>query len=97
MTAPELIQEIESVGGVLMLKGTRIRYKLPEDAALMVEALRQCRDEVFRILRERERPEGCYIHQAQTTWWIRADGSQVCGRCHPNPYAVALEETAQSA
>lgn len=95
MTAPELIQKIEAVGGVLALKDARIRYELPEDAAPMIEVLRQCRDEVFRILRERERPEGCYIHQAQTIWWTRVDGSQVCGKCHPDPYAVALEETAQ--
>jgi hypothetical protein len=33
MTAPELIQKIEAVGGILTLKGARIRYELPEDAA----------------------------------------------------------------
>jgi hypothetical protein len=96
MTAPELVQTIEAAGGVLTLRGKRIRYELPEDAAPMIEVLRQCRDEVFRILRERERQEGCYVHQAQTTWWTREDGSQVCGRCHPDPYAVALAETAQN-
>ena len=47
MTAPELIQTIEAAGGVLTLKGDRIRYELPEDAAAMVERLRQYRDEVF--------------------------------------------------
>ena len=96
MTAPELVQTIEAAGGVLRLRGKRIRYELPEDAAPMIEVLRQCRDEVFRILRERERPEGCYVHPAQTTWWSRADGSQVCRRCHPDPYAIALAETAQN-
>jgi hypothetical protein len=96
MTAPELIQKIEAAGGVLTLKGARIRYELPDDAAPMIGVLRQCRDEVFRILRERERPERCYIHQAHTTWWTRADGSQVCGKCHPDPYAVAVEDAAQS-
>ncbi len=96
MTAPELIQKIEAVGGVLTLNGARIRYELPEDAAPMIAMLRQYRDEVLRLLRERERPERCHIHHAQTTWWTRADGSQVCGKCHPDPYADALEKTAQS-
>jgi len=62
MTAPELIQTIEAVGGVLTLKGDRIRYELPEDAAPMIEVLRQYRDEVVGVLRERERPEGGKIH-----------------------------------
>jgi hypothetical protein len=96
MTAPELIQKIEAVGGILTLRGARIRYELPEDAAPMIEVLRQYRDEVFRLLRKRERLELCRIHQVQTTWWTRAEGSRVCGKCHPDPYAVALEKTAQS-
>jgi hypothetical protein len=96
MTAPELIREIESVGGVLTIKGARIRYELPENAAPMIDALRQHRDEVFRVLRERERSERCYIHQAETTWWARADGSPVCGKCHPDPYAVATEKAIQT-
>jgi hypothetical protein len=54
MTAPELIQTIEAGGGVLILKGDRIRYELPEDAAPMVEVLRQHRAEVFRVLQERD-------------------------------------------
>ncbi len=40
--------------------------------------------------------KGCYIHHAQAIWWSHDDGSQVCGRCHPDPYAVAFEKTAQS-
>ena len=58
MNAPELIQTIEAAGGVLTLKGDRIRYELPEDAAAMVERLRQYRDEVLDVLRERERRQG---------------------------------------
>lgn len=58
MTAPELIQTIEAVGGVLTLKGDRIRYELPKDAAPMLECLRQYRDEVLGVLRDRERREG---------------------------------------
>jgi hypothetical protein len=38
----------------------------------------------------------CYIHRAnRAKWWTRADGSMVCGLCHPDPYTVALEGTAQ--
>src|SRR5580704_7815052 len=96
MTAPELIQIIEAVGGVLTLKDDRIRYELPDHAASMIEVLRQNRDEVFRLLREREPPEGCHVHEAQTTCWNSADGSQVRGKCHADPYAVALEKMTQS-
>ena len=46
MTAPELLTTIESIGGVLSLNGDRIHYELPEDAAPMLDVLRQCRDEV---------------------------------------------------
>ena len=77
MTAPELIETIESVGGILTLNGDRIHYELPEDAAPMLDVLRQCRDEVVRLLRGRE-------------------GPQICGKSHPDPYAVALEKTIQS-
>ena len=62
MTAPELIQTIEAVGGVLTLQGDRIRYELPAEAAPMIEMLRQYRDEVLGVLRERERPEGKQSH-----------------------------------
>ena len=58
MTAPELIQTIEAAGGVLTLRGDRIRYELPEDSAPLIEVLRRYRDEVLGVLRERERPEG---------------------------------------
>jgi hypothetical protein len=57
MNAPELIQRIQAAGGVLTLTGDRIRYELPEDAAPMIEALRQYRDEVFGVLRDRERSQ----------------------------------------
>jgi hypothetical protein len=77
MTAPELLATIESIGGVLSLNGDRIHYELPEDAAPMLDVLRQCRDEVVRLLRGRE-------------------GPQICGKSHPDPYAVALEKTIQS-
>lgn len=59
MTAPELVTTIESIGGVLSLNGDRIHYELPEDAAPMLDALRQCRDEVVRLLRGRDGPQVC--------------------------------------
>jgi hypothetical protein len=96
VTAPQIIQQIEAAGGVLTLKGDRVRYDVPKDVAPLVEMLRQQRAEVFRVLQERTRLKDCYIHKAQATWWHRADGSQVCGKCHPDPYAVALEKTEQS-
>ena len=51
MTAPELIQTIEAAGGVLTLRGDRIRYELPEDSAPLIEVLRRYRDEVLGVLR----------------------------------------------
>jgi len=57
MTAPELIQRVEAVGGVLSLNGDRLHYELPEDAAPILDVLRQCRDEVVRLLRGREGPQ----------------------------------------
>jgi hypothetical protein len=59
MTAPELLTTIESIGGVLSLNGDRIHYELPEDAAPMLDVLRQCRDEVVRLLRGRDGPQVC--------------------------------------
>jgi len=93
VTAPELIQTIEAAGGVLTLTGDRIRYKLPEEAAPLVEILRKHREEVIRVLRERERPARCSVHGAKATWWARPDGSWVCGHCYPDPLTAAVEET----
>jgi hypothetical protein len=62
MTPTQLIQTIESVGGSLTLNGDRIHYELPEDAAPMLDLLRQCRYEVVRLLRGRELPEGGKSH-----------------------------------
>jgi hypothetical protein len=56
MNALELVQAVEAAGGVLTLRGERIRYGLPEEAATLVEHLREHKEEVATILRERE---GC--------------------------------------
>src|SRR5450755_818304 len=59
MTAPELLTTIESIGGVLSLSGDLIHYELPEAALPMLDVLRQCRDEVVRLLRGRDGPQLC--------------------------------------
>lgn len=94
MTAPELIDTIEAGGGALTLNGDRIRYELPEDAAPMVAVLRQFRDEVFRVLRDREHAENCHIHRDHVTYQARDWRTPEEGRS--DPYAVALEETTKS-
>lgn len=91
MTAPELIQRIEAAGGVLTLRGDRIRYELPEDHASMLEVLRQHRTEVIHVLRERERTDA-----DNATRWSEAESAQVSGKLYPDPYVVALEKTTQS-
>jgi hypothetical protein len=55
MTAIELVEEIEGLGGMIKLDGDRIRYGLPEEAAPLVEVLRVHREEVVNLLRDRER------------------------------------------
>jgi len=96
MTAPELIETIESVGGILTLNGDRIHYELPEAAAPMLDELRQCRDEVVRLLRGRKGTQGCSVHKSRSTWWRLPAGAEVCGGCHPDMYAAALENAAQA-
>lgn len=54
MNALEIIQQIEAAGGLLILKGDRIRYELPEQAAPLVDVLRQHRDELLQTLRGRQ-------------------------------------------
>src|SRR5438094_424629 len=54
MTFGEVVQRIEFAGGVLGLNGNRIRCRLPEDAAPLLDELRAHRDEVLALLRRRE-------------------------------------------
>jgi hypothetical protein len=51
MTAPQLIQEIEAAGGVLALKGDKITYDVPKAARVLVDVLREHRDEVVHPAR----------------------------------------------
>ena len=53
MNAPELVRQIEEIGGVLTLNGDRIRYELPEEGETLLAELRRLRDEVLVFLRQR--------------------------------------------
>jgi hypothetical protein len=57
MTAPELIQQIEDLGGILAIDGDRIHCTLTDEAESLVPELRKIRDEVFRVLQDRGRPQ----------------------------------------
>lgn len=96
MTALGLIQQIESLGGTLAIDGDRIRALLTPEAETLVPELQRTRDEVFRILLERDHPAVCPVHGTSATWWNRQDGSAVCGLCHPDPFALAAKESAES-
>lgn len=49
-----VVERIEGAGGVLAVNGERIRVRLPEDAAHLLEELRAHKDEVLSLLRRRE-------------------------------------------
>jgi hypothetical protein len=57
MTAPEIIQQIENLGGILAIDGDRIHCTLTDEAESLVPELRKIRDEVFRVLQDRGRPQ----------------------------------------
>jgi hypothetical protein len=54
MTAPQVIQQIEALGGTLTLKGDRIAYDIPKAARVLVDVLREHRDQVVQLLRGRQ-------------------------------------------
>jgi hypothetical protein len=56
MTANEILEQIESSGGAIALYGERLRYKLPATAASLLDALRNHRDAIVELLRERDSP-----------------------------------------
>ena len=51
--AEQLVEQVEVAGGALALNGERIRCRLPEDAAHLLEELREHRNEVVALLKER--------------------------------------------
>jgi hypothetical protein len=96
MSAPELIQQIENLDGSLGIDGDRIRVLLTPEAETWVPELQRTRDEVFRVLLERDHPAVCTVHGAGATWWNLVDGTAVCGRCHPDPFDTVGRVAAQS-
>jgi hypothetical protein len=52
-SAESVIQRIEMAGGVLALSGQRIRCRLPEEQADLLDELRTHKEEVRLLLRER--------------------------------------------
>ena len=53
MRAEEIIREVEAVGGSLSLRGDRLHYQLPAQAAPILPVLKAHRDEVLTELRRR--------------------------------------------
>jgi hypothetical protein len=56
MTAAEVLNAVENVGGSLALNGGYIKYALPKRAAWLVPELRQNREELIGLLREVQTP-----------------------------------------
>jgi hypothetical protein len=59
MTAAKIIEDIESVGGWIWLEGESCRYKIPREAEHLLPELRAHREEVCRLLAEREVEPAC--------------------------------------
>jgi hypothetical protein len=57
MSAVEIVQEVLAAGGVLLLKGDRIHYQIPEQAAPLLNELRHHKADVLNLLRQREHRE----------------------------------------
>lgn len=53
-TAENVIERIEGAGGMLVLNGDRIRCRVPEDVAHLVEDVRVHKDEILVLLKKRE-------------------------------------------
>jgi len=56
MTANEVLQAVEKVGGSLALNGNQIKYAIPRPAMWLVSELKQHREELIGLLREEGTP-----------------------------------------
>jgi hypothetical protein len=54
VTGVQIIQKVESAGGVLTLKGDKITYDVPRTACALMDAVRVHRAEVLQALRQRQ-------------------------------------------
>jgi hypothetical protein len=54
MTAEQVIENIEAIGGLLTVDGERIRYELPVEASRLLPDLQTHRDAVLYLLQARE-------------------------------------------
>lgn len=54
MRALEVVERILAAGGALELNGDRIRYRIPEQAAPLVDELRRHKTDVVSLLRQPE-------------------------------------------
>jgi hypothetical protein len=59
MTAAKVIDAVESVGGRIWLEGESCRYKIPRKVEHVLPELRAHREEVCRLLAEREVEPAC--------------------------------------
>jgi len=50
VTGVQIIQKIESIGGVLALKGDKIAYDVPRTARVLLDAARVQRGEVLHVI-----------------------------------------------
>jgi hypothetical protein len=55
-SAEQVIESIEAAGGLLIVSGDRIRCRLPEDAAHLLEGLKAHKSEVMTFLIKRDIP-----------------------------------------
>jgi hypothetical protein len=56
MNAPDVLEAVQNAGGSLTISGERIRYALPDSALWLVTELKQHREELIGLLRERGTP-----------------------------------------
>lgn len=96
-TGIDPVDRIRELGGELFLDGDKIRYRIPGDtpeARELLEVLRRDRDEVIRVLRERQTSiaanmvsqgacgEPCYACGSRL-FWHSIYGAVICWNGHP--------------
>src|ERR1017187_4714957 len=59
MSASDIIEAVLAAGGVLVLKGSRIHYQVPPQAAPLLNELRRHKPDVLYLLRQDERRKAC--------------------------------------